>query len=126
MEASVKQNQPRGKRAYLILGMVAVVVAGLWIGHRLWTRGKQSTDDAQVEADVTPLASRVAGTISATKVHDNQAVKKGDVLFEIDPANLDVEIARTDAELEAARAQLSVADAQVSIVQSSSKGGLSS
>lgn len=126
MEASVKPPQRRGKRAYLILAMVSVIVAGLWVGHRLWTRGKQSTDDAQIEADVTPIASRVAGTIAATKVHDNQAVKKGDVLFEIDPANLDVEVARTEAELEAARAQLSAADAQVAIVQSSSKGGLSS
>lgn len=123
MEASVKPPQRRGKRAYLILAMVSVIVAGLWVGHRLWTRGKQSTDDAQIEADVTPIASRVAGTIAATKVHDNQAVKKGDVLFEIDPANLDVEVARTEAELEAARAQLSAADAQVAIVQSSSKGG---
>src|SRR5689334_4062836 len=113
MEASVKPPQRRGKRAYLVLAVVSIVVAGLWLGHRLWTRGKQSTDDAQVEADVTPISSRVAGTILATKVHDNQVVKKGDVLFEIDPANLDVEIARTDAELEAARAQLSAADAQV-------------
>ncbi|HEX5058624.1 MAG TPA: HlyD family secretion protein [Kofleriaceae bacterium] len=126
MEASVKPKPRRGKRAYLILGVISLIVAGLWLGHRLWTRGKQSTDDAQVEADVTPIASRVAGTIAATKVHDNQAVKKGDVLFEIDPANLDVEVLRTEADLEAARAQLGAAQAQVAIVHSSSKGGLSS
>src|SRR5690349_21455543 len=112
MEATVKPKQRRGKRAYLILGVIAALVAVFWIGHRLWTRGKQSTDDAQVEADVTPIASRVAGTISSTRVKDNQAVKRGDVLFEIDPANLDVEVARTEAELEAARAQLAAADAQ--------------
>jgi membrane fusion protein, multidrug efflux system len=126
MEAPVKQNQRRGKRAYIILGAIAVIVAVLWGVHRLWTRGKQSTDDAQIEADVVPISSRVSGTILATRVHDNQAVKKGDVLFELDPANLDVEVARTEAELEAARAQLSAAQAQVAIVQSSSKGGLSS
>jgi membrane fusion protein (multidrug efflux system) len=128
MEASVKDKPKvrKGKRAYLILGTIAAIVALLWLGHRWWTHGKQSTDDAQVEADVTPISSRVAGTILATKVHDNQSVKKGDVLFEIDPANLDVEVARTEAELEAAKAQQAAADAQVAVVQSSSKGGLSS
>ncbi|HTL33549.1 MAG TPA: HlyD family secretion protein [Kofleriaceae bacterium] len=129
MEASVKDKTPRarrGKRAYLILGIVASVVAVLWLVHRWYTHGKQKTDDAQVEADVVPIAPRVAGTIMSTKVTDNQAVKKGDVLFEIDPANLDAEVMRAEAELEAARAQLSAAQAQVAIVQSSSKGGLSS
>ena len=120
MEAPIKKTR-RGKRAYLILGAIAVIVAVVWLGHRWWTLGKQSTDDAQVEADVVPIASRVAGTIANTRVHDNQQVKRGDVLFEIDPANLDVEVARTEAELEAAHAQLAAAEAQVAIVQSSSK-----
>ena len=126
MEASAKPNPRRGKRAYLILAAVAAIVAVMWLGHRWWTHGKQSTDDAQVEADVVPIASRVAGTIATTRVHDNESVKRGDVLFEIDPANLDVEVARTEAELEAAMAQQAAADAQVAVVQSSSKGGLSS
>jgi membrane fusion protein (multidrug efflux system) len=64
--------------------------------------------------------------INAARVHDNQVVKAGDVLFEIDAADLDVEVARCQAELEAARAQQASADAQVGVVQSSSTGGLSS
>ncbi len=116
----------RGERAYIILGVLASVVAILWFAHRWWTQGKESTDDAQVEADVVPIASRVAGTISSTRVRDNQAVKRGDVLFEIDPANLDVEVARAEAEVEAARAQLAAAQAQVANIRSSSTGGLSS
>jgi membrane fusion protein (multidrug efflux system) len=129
MEASVKDKLPRAskaKRAYLILAGVATVVAALWLVHRWWTAGKQSTDDAQIEADVVPIAPRVSGTILTTHVRDNQQVKKGDVLFEIDPANLDVEVARAEAELEAARAQQAAAEAQVAVVTSSVKGGLSS
>jgi len=125
MEAPVKKPRS-GKRAYLILGVVASVVALAWFGHRWYSAGKQKTDDAQVEADVVPISSRVAGTVLTAKVTDNQPVKKGDVLFEIDPANLDVEVARTEAELEGAKAQLAVADAQASVVRSSSTGGLSS
>ncbi len=129
MEASVKDSVPRSrkaKRAYIILAAVASLVAILWFAHRWWTQGKQSTDDAQVEADVVPISSRVAGTILTTHVRDNQKVKRGDVLFEIDPASLDVEVARAEAEREAALAQLGAAEAQVAIVKSSSKGGLSS
>jgi membrane fusion protein (multidrug efflux system) len=124
--AAATARRRRAKRAYLILGVAAVVVAGAWLGHRALTRGKQNTDDAQVEADVVPLAARVGGVIKTARVHDNQVVKAGDVLFEIDPADLDVEVARAEAELEAAQAQQASADAQVAVVQSSSAGGLSS
>src|SRR5690349_12914921 len=112
MEAVNKAVAPslarrRAKRAYVVLAAVASVVAIVWLVHRWWTSGKQSTDDAQVDADVVPIAARVGGVIATARVRDNQSVKKGDVLFEIDPAMLDVEVARTEAELMAARAQLS-------------------
>jgi len=124
--AAATARNRRARKAYWILGTIAAIVAGLWFGHRLWARGKQATDDAQVEADVVPIAARVAGVIKTVRVHDNQLVKAGDVLFELDPADLDVEVARAEADLEAAHAQAAAADAQVSVVQSSSAGGLSS
>ncbi|NVB80254.1 MAG: HlyD family secretion protein [Kofleriaceae bacterium] len=117
--------KPKARRAYFILGIVAAVVAAAWGLHHWWTAGKESTDDAQVDADVVPLAGRVGGVIKTVKVVDHQSVKKGDVLFEIDPADLDVEVARTEAELDAAKAQKDAADAQVAVVESSSSGGLS-
>jgi len=132
MEAVTKDTAPanarrrRAKKAYVILGTVAAIVAGLWLVHRWWTQGKQSTDDAQIEADVVPIAARVSGTIATARVKDNQSVKKGDVLFEIDPAGLDLEVARSEADLLTARAQVGVANAQVVLVRSSSSGGLSS
>ena len=124
--AAATARRRRAKTAYLILGVVAAVVAAAWFGHRALTRDRQNTDDAQVEADVVPLAARVGGVIKTARVRDNQLVKAGDVLFELDPADLDVEVTRTEAELEAAHAQLAAADAQVAVIQSSSAGGLSS
>jgi membrane fusion protein (multidrug efflux system) len=124
--AAATARRRRAKKAYLILGVVAAVVVAAWFGHRALTKGKQNTDDAQVEADVVPLAARVGGVVKTARVRDNQIVKAGDVLFELDPADLDVEVARAEAELEAAKAQLAAADAQVAVVQSSSAGGLSS
>jgi len=128
MEAASKEakTRRRAKRAYVILASIASIVAVLWLVHRWWTHGKQSTDDAQIEADVVPIAARVGGTLATAKVHDNQSVKRGDIMFEIDPESLNVEVARTEADLMAARAQLAAAEAQVAIVRSSSSGGLSS
>ncbi|HSR95439.1 MAG TPA: HlyD family secretion protein [Kofleriaceae bacterium] len=124
--AAATARRRRAKKAYLILGVVSAVVAVAWLGHRWLTKGKESTDDAQVEADVVPVAPRVSGVVKVARVHDNQLVKAGDVLFELDPEDLDVEVARAAAELEAATAQQASADAQVAIAQSSSSGGLSS
>ncbi|HEX8108681.1 MAG TPA: HlyD family secretion protein [Kofleriaceae bacterium] len=124
--AALAARRRRAKNAYLILAVIAAAVAVLWFGHHWWTHGKQDTDDAQVEADVVPIAPRVGGVIKTARVHDNQMVKAGDVLFEIDPVDLDVEVARCEAELQAAQAQQSAAEAQVGVVQSSSTGGLSS
>ncbi len=124
--AALAARRRRAKNAYLILAVIAGVVAVAWFGHRWLTHGKEDTDDAQVEADVVPIAPRVGGVIKTARVHDNQMVKAGDVLFEIDPADLDVEVARCDAELQAAQAQQASAEAQVGVVQSSSTGGLSS
>jgi membrane fusion protein (multidrug efflux system) len=132
MEAAIKDTAAatarsrRAKKAYLILGAIAAIVAVAWLGHRWWTAGKQSTDDAQVEADVVPISARVPGVIKVAKVHDHQVVAAGAPLFELDPINLDAAVSRMTDELEAARAQEAFARAQVAIVQSSSHGGLSS
>ena len=85
-EVATNARARRAARAYMILAALAAVVAGIWFVHRWMTKGKQSTDDAQIEADVIPISSRVGGVILNAKVHDNQLVHAGDVLFEIDPA----------------------------------------
>jgi membrane fusion protein (multidrug efflux system) len=126
MEAPAEKPRRRGKRAYLVLAVIAVVVAGAWLGHRWWTRGQQKTDDAQVEADIVPVTARVAGTLKTAKVSGGQEVHAGDVLFELDPEPLDIEVARAQGEVDAARAQERAALAQVAIVESTSHGGLTS
>ncbi len=128
MESPNKSLEPKRKkarRAYTILAIVALVVAGGWMLRRWWNAGKESTDDAQVDADVLPVAGRVGGVIATVHVKDHQLVEAGEPLYELDTAELDVEVARTVAELEAARAQATLARAQVAVVQSTSTGGVS-
>jgi membrane fusion protein (multidrug efflux system) len=112
-------------RPYLILGAV-VALALLAYGLFTWlTYGQENTDDAQTDADVVAISTRVMGTVLKVLVTDNQQVKKGTLLAEIDPADLAAKERQAEAELAAARAQAQAADAQVAIISATSKGGLS-
>ena len=71
------------KRLPLIAGAgaVLVVIALVWF----WaTAGRESTDDAQVDAHVTPIAARVGGLVLRVPVGDNQQVDAGAVLVDLD------------------------------------------
>ncbi len=124
-DAPTAPAKKKATRAYVILGIIVAVAVAAYFGWKAFTRGKESTDDAQVDADVVPIASRVSGTVLKVHVVDNQMVKKGDLLVEIDPVEIGAKAKQAEAELGAAKAQASAADAQVAIVEASSKGGLS-
>jgi membrane fusion protein, multidrug efflux system len=114
----------RRRRPFLILGIIALLaVAGIGL-YTMATRGREGTDDAQVAADMVPIATRVGGAVAHLHIHENQLVKRGDLLAEIDPADYDARVQQAEAELSIAKAQAAVADAQVQIVDATSKGGL--
>ncbi|PLT91114.1 multidrug transporter, partial [Sinorhizobium medicae] len=93
----------------LCLASVVVVAAG-WS----WTRenGAMSTDNAYVRGDVTALAPKVAGYVTAVEVEDNQAVRAGDILFRIDDRDYRARLAQAVANVEAAQARLTNVDAE--------------
>ncbi len=112
-------------RPYLILAAVVAVGVVAYLVFHFMTAGKESTDDAQVGTDMVPISARVSGAIVAVPVTDNQSVKKGDLLAQIDPSDYENKVKQAEAELHAAKAQADAADAQMRIVAASSKGGLS-
>jgi len=85
------------------------------------TRFDVGTDDAQVEADVVPLAPRVGGVVARVLVQENQPVKKGDLILVIDHADLAAKSRQAQAELETARAQASASEAQVGAADASQR-----
>jgi membrane fusion protein (multidrug efflux system) len=114
----------RDKKPFLILGGLVLlfgVVTGVYL---LATANQEATDDAQVEADVVPIAARVNGQVAKRLIEDNQRVKKGDLVIQIDDADFAARVKQADGELETARAQAAAADAQVQVVEASAKGGL--
>ncbi len=75
----------------------------------------ESTDDAFIDGYVTSVSPRVPGQVAQLLVTDNQAVKDGDVLVEIDPRDYEARLAQARADLAAAQSQLDQAQAQVKV-----------
>jgi membrane fusion protein (multidrug efflux system) len=117
---------PWKKRRTLLLvgGIAAVVVVGALV-YVLLNRGKESTDDAQIDADVVPLAPRVAGQVTAVAVAENQHVRKGDLVLQLDDRDHQARVAQASAELESARAQAEAADSKVAVAEAAARGSLS-
>jgi membrane fusion protein, multidrug efflux system len=114
------------RRPFAILGVIAIVVLGGIGVYTMMTSGRENTDDAQIAADVVPIGTRVTGAIARVHVKENQLVKRGDLLIEIDPSDYDARVQQAEAELATAKAQADGAQAQVEIVDATSKGGLAS
>lgn len=95
----------------LLLCVAAVMVVAVW-GAMAFTRGVTSTDNAYVRGDVTSLAAKVAGYVTALEVEDNQSVRAGDVLFRIDDRDYRAKLAQAEANVSAARANLTHVDAR--------------
>jgi membrane fusion protein (multidrug efflux system) len=92
--------------------VLAAIVAGVW----WWsTRGHESTDDAQVDAAVTPISARVGGVVVSVAVRDNQSVEAGAVLLEIDRRDYELAVEKARAELADAEASALAARANVPI-----------
>lgn len=98
------------------IGIAVAVVLALAAGIWWWTtRNRESTDDAQVDAGVTPIAARVGGTVASVAIVDNQQVEEGAVLVEIDKRDYEIALERARAELADAEASALAARAGVPI-----------
>jgi membrane fusion protein (multidrug efflux system) len=114
MAAEEVAATPKRSRLPWIIGIVVILV--VVIGVVVWAgSGKASTDDAQIEGRITPVATRVGGTVIEVKVNDNQRVDLGAVLAQIDPRDYQVAVDRARAELADAQANASAAGVNVPI-----------
>jgi membrane fusion protein (multidrug efflux system) len=105
----------------LILGVVAAVIllgsGGWYAAHK----GRETTDDAQVEADVIAVPAQTSGVVEKVLFEENQPVKAGDVLAIIDPAAPTAKLAQAEAELASAKAAADAADSAIAVVEVTSK-----
>jgi membrane fusion protein (multidrug efflux system) len=112
-------------RVRIIIGVVILLAlgAGLWAWS---TSGRESTDDAQVDAHMTQIAARVGGTVTKVLVDDNQVVEAGAVLVEIDPRDYQVAVDKARAELADAEAAAVAAQSNVPITSTTAASNVTS
>ncbi|HKP62471.1 MAG TPA: HlyD family secretion protein [Polyangiales bacterium] len=122
--------KPR-RRALIVLPVLALAAAGATTGFVLAGRGHETTDDAQIEGHVANVASRIGGQVRAVLVKDNQHVKEGELLVQLDDRDAKARLSAARADLAAARAQLRAAETQLALTGSEvdsnlvvAKGGL--
>src|ERR1700722_16209314 len=88
---------------FLLAGVLLFTIAGNW---NAWVGGeaKQTTDDAYLHADVTPLSTKISGVVAKVNVSDYQQVKAGDLLVKVKDDDYQAQVAQADAGVAAARA----------------------
>jgi membrane fusion protein, multidrug efflux system len=115
-ESSGRHGRPRLVRRpivwiVLITGVVLAVVAGiLWWLH---ARRFESTDDAYVDARTVRLAPQISGRVARVHVTDNQLVRAGEVLVEIDRGDVGAQLAQAESQRTLGGAELTQAQTQV-------------
>jgi membrane fusion protein (multidrug efflux system) len=110
------------KRPFIIAGVAVVAIAGA--AYYMYSRQFEDTDDAQIDGTITNLSARVPGNVKAVYVTDNQVVKAGDKLLDLDPADLEVVVAQAKAALALAEAQLVAEDPSVAITEASNTSAM--
>ena len=106
----------RKRRLPLIAGIVAaVVVLGVVIFYFIFVRPYESTDDAFIDGRTVVIAPQVAGRVERLLVNDNQEVKQGDLLIQIDPRDYDTKLAQAHADVAAAKSSFEQAEAQLPV-----------
>ncbi len=118
---AAKGNRSKSlRRLALVAGLLAAVAVGGWYGDYWWTTGRfiESTDDAYVGGNITPLAPHVDGFIQRVLVTDNERVHAGQVLIELDPRDYQSALENAQAVLKARAAAADSLRAQYTLQQS--------
>jgi membrane fusion protein (multidrug efflux system) len=115
----------RSKPLLIVLGG-AIVLAAVALGFWLHYRYRVSTDDAQVDGHIAPIASKISGSVLEVLVNDNQQVKAGDVLVRVDPRDLQAKVDQQKAALALAESQARAARVTVPLTRETTSSGTSS
>ncbi len=103
-QATDGSNGKKKKKAFLIVGIVVLMGLITAFFYSQYRRTHVSTDDAFIEGNIHTISARVSGNVKTVRAEDNQPVKKGDILVELDQVDYRsrAEAARANFELQRA------------------------
>ena len=116
-------RNPRVRHTFLFAGVIIAIIAILlWLHYR----NRESTNDAQVNAHIIPIAPRISGSVIDVLVKDNQAVKKGQVLVRLDPRDFPAKLDDAKAALALAQSRAQAATVNVPLTSETTQSGTTS
>ena len=113
-EEITETPQPQSRRRVIIalaIVVLAVIAVAIW-WHSTFS---EDTDDAQVNGHLIQVSSRISGHVAKVDVDENQLVKRGDVIAELDPSDYQVAVENAEAALASAQANAAAANVNVPI-----------
>jgi membrane fusion protein (multidrug efflux system) len=119
---SYSQEHPRAKWVLLLL-VIALAVAAYFVWKHYASR--ESTDDAQIDGNIVPVASRVGGTVIKINAKENQEIEASSVLVQLDSRDYEVALQKAEAQLADARATAHAARMEVPIMSTTTASQLS-
>jgi membrane fusion protein (multidrug efflux system) len=129
LEEPLPPEPPKGLKSpkvQRLLIVAAIVVVAVAVGLFLHYRNRESTDDAQVDGHITPIAAKISGRVAEVLVHDNEPVKAGQVLAKIDPRDYQAALDNAKAALALAQSEAQSANVDVPRTRENVASGTSS
>ncbi|ACO31409.1 MULTISPECIES: HlyD family secretion protein [Acidobacterium] len=117
--------RPKSRKRFILFGVIAIVLIG---GGLYWWHSTfyENTDDAQIDGNIIQISSRISGHVLNVEVQQNQSVKKGEILVELDPTDYETAVKQDEADLASAEANYEAATVNVPITHVSTSSTLSS
>ncbi|HWD94581.1 MAG TPA: HlyD family secretion protein [Verrucomicrobiae bacterium] len=115
------KKPPPYKRPVVVISVSIVLLIAIVGGLIYWLHARHfvSTDDAYVDGHVVQIASQVPAPVVALHVDDNQLVRKGDLLIELDPTDYQVALEQAQAQRASSQGRLAQAQAQLESAKAS-------
>jgi len=108
-----RKNSGRKKIGIIILILLIAIGAIIIFFYLRYKATHVTTDNAFIEGAIHTIASKVSGTVKAIHVKDNQSVKKGELLIEVDPVDFDVKVKEASSKLDAEKAKFLEVEAKI-------------
>jgi membrane fusion protein (multidrug efflux system) len=128
MDENVGQTRKRPlyrRPAFLIIAALVLIVAAI-LGVRYWlyARAHETTDDAFIDGRIVQLSPKISGYVKKVYVADNQQVKEGDLIAELDARDYETRLTQARAALEAGLAQQRQAQTGVSLTRATARANV--
>lgn len=120
METAEQKTNRIGRKGTVLFLFLVLAAAGVLalVFYLRYTRTHISTDDAFIDGRVHTIAPKISGTVKALQVTDNQLVKQGDLLLEVDPVDYLVRVDEAGASFSTERSRLEETNARILVTKS--------